>query len=158
MKSFLSLLTIGALVVSSFPAVAQDESAKALVGTYECRGKNPDGSEYVGKAEIAQIKGTFRIRWTLDDAVVMGVGILSDGVFAVSYFGGAPAVVVYKIDGSKMVGQWTMGGLEGATYEEVLTKKDSTPPNLNFQVTPPNPAPQPQRPQMPGGNPRTIRL
>ena len=41
---------------------------------------------------------------------------------AVSYFGGTPAVVVYKIDAEKLVGEWTMGGTEGTTYAETLTR------------------------------------
>ena len=54
---------------------------------------------------------------------VMGVGIFSDGVLAVSYFGGAPAVVVYSTtsDG-RLDGKWTMGGAEGLVFKETLTK------------------------------------
>ena len=100
-----------------------------LVGVYRCDGKNPDGSAYKGVVEIGKIRNTFRVKWTLDDSAVIGVGIYSNDVFAVSYFGGAPAVVVYKVDGSRLVGEWTMGGLEGAVYTETLTKTSSEAPN-----------------------------
>ena len=48
-------------------------------------------------------------------------------VFAVSYFGGAPAVVVYTVDGEKLVGEWTMGGAEGAVYSETLIRTGAAP-------------------------------
>ena len=93
-----------------------------LVGVYRCDGMNPDGSAYRGVVEIAKVRDTYRVKWTLDDSAVMGVGIYSNNVLAVSYFGGAPAVVVYKVDGTKLVGEWTMGGAEGKTYAETLTR------------------------------------
>jgi hypothetical protein len=89
--------------------------------------------------EISKLKNTFRVRWTMDDGSIIGVGIFSNGVFAVSYFGGAPAVVVYKLDGTNLVGEWTMGGIEGAVYKETLTKTDAVAPR-------PLPAPREQGP------------
>ena len=64
------------------------------------------------------MRETFRVKWTLDDSAVMGVGIYSNNILAVSYFGGAPAVVAYKVDvdGTKLVGEWTMGGIEGRLH------------------------------------------
>jgi hypothetical protein len=58
-----------------------------------------------------------------NDTQVMGVGIFTDGVLAVSYFGGAPAIVVYSTttDG-RLDGKWTMGGAEGLIFKETLTK------------------------------------
>ena len=102
-----------------------------LVGVYRCDGMNPDGSAYRGVVEIAKVRDTFRVKWTLDDSAVMGVGIYSNNILAVSYFGGAPAVVVYKVDGAKLVGEWTMGGIEGAVYTETLTKTSSEAPSLD---------------------------
>jgi hypothetical protein len=101
-----------------------------LVGTYRCDGMNPDGSAYRGIVEIAKVRDTFRVKWTLDDSAVMGVGIYSNSILAVSYFGGAPAVVVYKVDGTRLVGEWTMGGIEGAVYTETLTKTSSEEPKI----------------------------
>lgn len=118
---------LGAIVLALAamgPVVAQSPQPD-LVGTYQCDGKNPDGSAYHGVVEIARLRETFRVRWTMDDGAILGVGIYSGGVFAVSYFGGAPAVVVYKVDGGRLVGEWTMGGVEGAVYAETLTKTSS---------------------------------
>ena len=51
-------------------------------------------------------------------------------MLSVSYFGGTPAVVVYKIDAEKLVGEWTMGGTEGKTYAETLTRvPEGKPPD-----------------------------
>ena len=66
-------------------------------------------------------------------------GIYSNGILAVSYFGGAPAVVVYKLDGDHLEGDWTMGGIDGATYTETLTK-------MPEGTVAPQPSAQPQRP------------
>jgi hypothetical protein len=114
-----------------------------LAGVYRCDGKNPDGSAYQGVVEISRVKETFRVRWTMDDGAITGVGIYSGGVLAVSYFGDAPAVVVYKVDGDKLVGEWTMGGAEGAVYVETLTKT----PGAQVPARPPSggPPPRPRR-------------
>ena len=93
-----------------------------LVGSYRCLGVNPDGSPYEAVVEITKMDGTFRVEWVMEGGSVLGVGIYSNGVFAASYFGGAPAIVVYKVDGDRLVGEWTMGGIEGAVYTETLTK------------------------------------
>jgi hypothetical protein len=108
-----------------------------LAGTYRCTGVNPDGSAYEAVVEITKREGTFRVAWIMDERTVMGVGIYSGGVFAASYFGGAPAVVVYKVEGERLIGEWTMGGMEGTVYTETLTKTSST--------VEPRPAPAPRR-------------
>ena len=92
-------------------------------GVYLCEGTNPDGHKYRGIVQIAAVQSTFLVKWTLaDDIEVMGVGILQDDRLSVSYFGGTPAVVVYKIGAEKLVGEWTMGGTEGRVYAETLTR------------------------------------
>ena len=119
----------------SAPAKTGDPS-----GVYLCEGTNPDGNRYRGIVQIAAVRNTFLVRWTLADEVeVMGVGILHDGQLSVSYFGGTPAVVVYKISADKLVGEWTMGGTEGRIYAETLTRV----PEGSL------PKPQPQQPRQP---------
>lgn len=140
-------LTFGVPTESGAQQVPQQgtpaPAAETLVGVYECQGVNPDGTTYQGVVEITQLGGTFRVLWTLSDqSQVLGVGILSNGVFAVSYWGGAPAIVVYKIDGNRLVGEWTMGGKEGQMYSETLTKVEGDHPLL---TVPPDPSPSPQR-------------
>ena len=110
------------------PAQAADKPAQTTdkksdpSGIYLCEGVNPDGNKYRGIVQIAAVRNTFLVRWTLaDDVEVTGVGILHDGLLSVSYFGGTPAVVVYRISADKLVGEWTMGGTEGSVYAETLT-------------------------------------
>ena len=144
------------MVFGAIATFAAPDAQPDIVGVYRCSGVNPDGSQYEGVAEIAKVDGTYRILWTLSDrSSVLGVGIFSGGVFAVSYFGGAPAVAVYRPDGDRLIGEWTMGGKEGAVYTETLTKvaADRRP-----QAVPrprQGPTPTPEKPQPSG---RGIRL
>ena len=136
----------GAAGQSAGPAPPPD-----LAGNYRCSGVNPDGSPYEAVVEITKMDGTFRVEWVMEGGSVLGVGIYSNGVFAASYFGGAPAIVVYKVDGDRLVGEWTMGGIEGAVYTETLTKMapgERKPP----------PAPRRRVPDRETGPVRGIRL
>jgi hypothetical protein len=121
---------LGAIVVvfGAIASIAAPDPRPDIAGIYQCDGTNPDGTAYQGVVEIAKVHNAFRVRWTLrDETTVVGVGISSGDMLAVSYFGGAPAVVVYKIDGSRLVGEWTMGGAEGIIASETLTKVAARP-------------------------------
>jgi hypothetical protein len=117
-------ILLGVVLVLSGAAgqSAAPDAVPALAGTYRCNGTNPDGTPYEAVVEITKMDGTFRVEWVMDGGSVLGVGIYSNGVFAASYFGGAPAIVVYKVDGDRLVGEWTMGGIEGAVYTETLIR------------------------------------
>jgi hypothetical protein len=147
-------LLLGVVVVLSgaLASTAAPDSPPDLVGTYRCTGVNPDGSAYESVVEITKREGTYRVSWVMEGGTVMGVGIYSNGVFAASYFGGAPAIVVYKVDGERLVGEWTMGGIEGAMYTETLTKLTSTVEQK------PKPAPRRPQPDRETGPVRGIRL
>jgi len=120
---------VGVVLVLSgvLGSTAAPDSPPDLAGVYRCDGMNPDGTAYKGVVEITKLRDTFRVAWKMDDGSVIGVGIYSGGVFAVSYFGGAPAVAVYRVDGNRLVGEWTMGGIEGAVYAETRTKTAAAP-------------------------------
>ena len=134
---------------SAFASEQQDDTQKKpeatqkaldLTGVYLCEGTNPDGKPYRGVVEIAAVANTYLVRWTLsDDVEVLGVGIVEKGLLAVSYFGGTPALVVYEIDKDRLVGEWTMGGTEGMTYSETLTRM----PNDRVQL----PGNRPEQPR-----------
>ncbi len=103
---------LGLVLLGSVTAIAEPSAGSDLSGVYACEGTNPDGSPYTAVVEIVKRQDTYLVRWTQEnDEQVMGVGIQQDGVLAVSYFGGAPAIVVYSVatDG-RLSGQWTMGG------------------------------------------------
>jgi hypothetical protein len=94
-----------------------------LSGVYECEGTNPDGSPYAAVVEIAKAKDAYYVRWNLaDDTRVIGIGILSGGVLGVSYFTGAPSVVVYTATSDGLEGKWTSPGAQGSVFSEKLTK------------------------------------
>lgn len=133
-------VTVG---VASF--AQEPETRTDISGTYGCEGKNPDGSPYRGIVRIAAVGDTYLVRWSLpNDVEVLGVGILRRDTLSVSYFGGTPAIVVYKQDGKRLIGEWTMGGTEGAVFAETLTPM-AEPPR-----TEPAPEPARRRPS-PGG-------
>ena len=123
------IFLVGVVLVLSgaIGSTGAPDSPPDLVGVYRCDGMNPNGSAYQGVVEITKLRDTFRVAWKMDDGSVIGVGIYSGSVFAVSYFGGAPAVVVYKVDGNRLVGEWTMGGIDGKVYAETLTKTTAAP-------------------------------
>lgn len=127
--------TILLVLMLVFPAAAfasdRPQPDVNIEGTYLCQGQSPDGTMYHGIVQIVRLDDTFRIRWALagrsGEVDLVGVGIYSNGIFAVSYFGGAPGVGVYKIDGSRLVGEWTIGGADGAVYTELLTRMEAQP-------------------------------
>jgi hypothetical protein len=109
-------------------AAAQEPPAPGIVGVYRCTGFNPDGSMYSAVVEIFKIENTYRVLWMLpDDTFVLGVGILTGYMLSVSYYGGSPAIVVYRTEGDQLDGKWTVGGLEGETYSETLTRLPGHP-------------------------------
>lgn len=119
----------------------EPEAKPSVAGVYHCEGNNPDGSPYQGLVEISAVDGTYLVHWMMADGMeVLGVGILRSGVLAVSYFGGTPAVAVYRIDGDRLHGEWTMGGAEGMLYNETLTRMPGAAPSAPRQ-RPERPAP-----------------
>ena len=132
---------LGRTAAASEPDAQSTAKKTDPTGVYLCEGMNPDGHRYRGIVQIAAVDETFLVRWTLsDDIEVTGVGILRNDVLSVSYFGGTPAVVVYKVDAEKLVGEWTMGGADGKTYAETLTRVPAG------SITIPK---QPERPRRP---------
>ena len=147
---------LGLLLLGSVAAIAEPSPGSDLSGLYACEGTNPDGSPYSAVVEIVKRQDTYLVRWTQEnDEQVMGVGIQQDGVLAVSYFGGAPAIVVYSVTGDgRLDGQWTMGGA-GRLFKETLTKVsaaevESKPAKPARPVKPAKPAPS--RPSSPAGS------
>jgi hypothetical protein len=148
-------LLVACLIFAAVPVAAatDDKAAESdLAGRYACEGKSPAGRPYHGLVDIVHLDDTYRVIWTLagdsgELQQVMGVGILSNGIFAASYFGGGPGVAVYRIEGRKLVGEWTIGGADGATYPETLTRvSDEELKELEQQLESDQPHEQPQPP------------
>jgi hypothetical protein len=115
-----------------------------LNGTYLCEGVRPDGAPYKGTVRIVRHNGAYQVIWNVGRAEqYVGIGILTGDVLAVSYFGGSPGVVAYRIEqnekGARLVGQWTVASARGHVFGETLTR-------LTQDVTAvPAPAPEPRR-------------
>jgi hypothetical protein len=93
-----------------------------LAGMYLCQGVNPDGTPYKGIVEITSKADAYHVEWTMAEQATRGIGIYSGGVLAVSYFGGTPGVVVYRLEKDRLLGEWTMGSSGGRLFSETLTR------------------------------------
>lgn len=122
----LIVLLLTACLATAVPAAAQTPGETDITGVYRCDGVNPQGRAYRGMVEIVRVHDAFQLRWTFPQGAdaALGIGIISNGVLAVSYYGGDMAgVVVYKLDEDKpMVGEWTVVGSEGGVFRETLTR------------------------------------
>jgi hypothetical protein len=143
---------LGLVLLGSMTAIAEPSPGSDLSGVYAAEGTNPDGSPYTAVVEIVKRQDTYLVRWTQqNDDQVMGVGIQQNGVLAVSYFGGAPAIVVYSMaDDGRLNGQWTMGGA-GRLFKETLTKVSAIEVETK-PARPAKPAKPASRPASSGGS------
>jgi hypothetical protein len=74
-------------------------------------------------------------------------------MLAVSFFGpDSGGVVLYRIDGEKLLGHWSAPLAAGQVFEETLTRITNPPAS----VPPPLQAPPRQRPTVPSGPGRPI--
>ena len=142
-------VTIGCALLASMTHAAEDASPREgdLAGMYACEGANPDGSPYQALVEIVKLEKTYLVRWIQPNgSEVLGVGLQRGTVLSVSYFGSAPAIVVYSVEADgRLDGQWTMGGAGGAVFTETLTKLKIAP----GEIKPPKPTKPTRRPASP---------
>jgi hypothetical protein len=138
-----SLATIAVVVVLALTSSAQESGSASIGGVYHAVGYNPNGSSYESTVEIVQYESNFLVLWMQKDgSEVLGVGILTDKVFSVSYFSGRPAVSSYRVEGEKLIGQWTIFGAP-EVFSEDLTKTNKEPARLP-ELLRPQPQQQPQ--------------
>jgi hypothetical protein len=94
-------------------------------GKYDVLGKNPNGSEYSGTAEIVvTTENTCRIIWTTGSTSSEGICMRNDNAFAAGYvLGDKVGLVIYQMmgDGS-MAGLWTVAD-ESGVGTEILTPR-----------------------------------
>jgi hypothetical protein len=113
------LMLIGRMATTTAdPADPQD-----IAGVYAGEGSNGDGSPYNAIVVIEKYRDAFRVQWIFPTRTqTVGLGILEGDMLAVSYYGPRPGIVLYKVDGTKMVGQWTLVGAGGMLSKETLTR------------------------------------
>jgi hypothetical protein len=116
--------------VAPVVAAAQTEP----LGMYLAKGVDAKGREYRGLVHIRRHGESFVVsRTSLEmsgnilvlKGVWVGLGILSEGMLAVSYYGAkAAGVVVYRIEenGERLAARWTTLDSDGTVHLETLMK------------------------------------
>lgn len=142
---------VAAMVTRGTGSRAQQEAErgddKGIAGVYACQGITADGKLYNGTVHITRHNGVYQLVWTLGpEEHHVGIGLLSGDVLAVSYFGGLPGVVAYRVerdaDRPRLVGEWTVPAADGQVFREVLT-----PLHDGADVPPPPDLPVPALPR-----------
>jgi hypothetical protein len=95
--------------------------AADIVGSYSCRGTNPDGSPYQGTVVIEENGAGYVLRWSIGDSLTYsGAGLLNDDLLSASWGSG---VVVYRVQSDgKLVGKW-LNASGGELGTETLTPR-----------------------------------
>ncbi len=144
------------LTVWAGPLLAQTAApapAAGLPGVYECQGTGANGKAYRGAVVIQPDGNRFVLQWYVGTQLTaIGLGLREGNILAVSFFGpDAGGVILYKIDGARLVGQWSAPVADGQVFEETLTRVADTPP----AATPPSSAPPsaPSKPRPSGAPP-----
>lgn len=92
-------------------------------GKYNVLGKNVNGSEYQGTADIeVTSENTCRITWVTGSSTSVGICMRNQDAFAAGYvLGDKVGLVIYQINGDgSMVGVWTVAD-QSRVGSEVLT-------------------------------------
>jgi hypothetical protein len=95
-------------------------SAQSIGGSYQASGKNFDGSNYFGRAEITVTSNTTcRISWVIARTTWRGICMRNGTSFSASYTSGnAIGLVIYELkpDGT-LEGLWTLADKPGVGTE-----------------------------------------
>lgn len=120
-QMLLGVLVILALSASALPALTGSAN---ITGSYSCVGQNPDGGEYKGNVEIAMKGDTYLLTWEIGGQTHTGVGLLNGDLLSSSWkSGNTHGVVVYRVEGNRLVGQWSTYPGNGKIQTETLTKQ-----------------------------------
>jgi hypothetical protein len=137
------LITVALLLlVGRMTTIADPADPQEIAGVYAGEGSNGDGSPYRAIVVIEKYRDAFRVQWIFPSrTATIGLGILDGNVLAVSYYGPRPGIVLYKVDGTTLVGQWTLLGAGGMLSKETLTRipADQVPENIPLEPEPAQP-------------------
>ena len=126
-------LMMGLIFILQSPVVTlcfADDSG-TIVGTYECLGKNSDGSNYRGTVTIKATEGSkesFILKWNVGGSEYIGIGLLDGQKLSSSWAisttqGVAVGIIVYDVDGNTLKGRWTSYPGKGGVLTETLTRR-----------------------------------
>lgn len=93
-----------------------------LEGDYKVEGTDPGNpdSTYNGLLRINKVDDIYQVSWSIEDQVVLGVGLRVDDWLIVGWGSGDSfAVMDYEIDGEKAKGRWAMSGEEDLGKEKL---------------------------------------
>jgi hypothetical protein len=92
-------------------------------GDYRCDGVSPDGKNYRAAVQIVRNEDTYVVKWLTPRGLVnVGVGFVNGNTLSVGYVGTSAGVVVYRLEGNQLTGEWTDIDANGHVYKETLTK------------------------------------
>jgi hypothetical protein len=132
------LITVALLMLIGRMATGADpDKPQEIAGVYAGEGSNGDGSAYRAIVVIQKYRDAFRVQWIFPSrSATVGLGILDGDKLAVSYYGPRPGIVLYKVDGTRLVGQWTLLGAGGMLSSETLTRipADQVPENIPLEA------------------------
>jgi len=123
------LLLVVALLLGHDSSIIRGQSARNLHGTYDSEGTDIDGRRYRGTVVIAKHGDVYYLQWRLASRPsALGIGIVTNDMLAVSYYGRSLGVALYEIDGSRLVGRWAESGSTGTVLRETLTRMPDAEP------------------------------
>jgi hypothetical protein len=120
------------LLGSSQAAPPPAADPAGLAGVYECHGMGADGRAYRGAVIIQPDGDRFFLQWIIAaQRSAVGLGIRNGDSLAVSFFSAdAGGVVLYRIEGERLIGHWSAPLTDGRVFEETLTRMaDVAPPS-----------------------------
>jgi len=135
-----ALLLAATVLMTATAALADDAAAPAaddpIVGTYTVEGTMGGDAAYYGGAAIRKLEQTYIVVWVFGEGdsqtTTQGVGVMQDGFLAVGYPQGKDGkdvvVVLYKVEGDKLVGRWTAMSKGGQVFTETFTRVEQPAP------------------------------
>ncbi|HEV2912055.1 MAG TPA: hypothetical protein VGX92_01955 [Pyrinomonadaceae bacterium] len=95
-----------------------------LSGSYRlAAATDPEGGSYGGTVDISRLGAAYRVAWTVTGGgSYEGVGVQMDDALAIGWGSGRAnrGVVVYRIQGGRLSGKWTITDMKGALGTEEL--------------------------------------
>lgn len=114
------------LLALALAALVSSASAQTVSGRYQVTGKNFNGTNYSGTAEIiSTANNTCRISWVTGSTTPRGICMRNGNSFAAGYnMGGVVGLVIYEVkpDGS-LEGLWTIADQPGMGTERLVPIK-----------------------------------
>jgi hypothetical protein len=147
---FLPAMWVGPLVGFAAATPAAADAAIGLPGVYDCQGTGADGKGYRGAVIIEPDGNRFLVQWYISaELTAVGLGIREGDMLAVSFFSAdSGGIVLYRIDGERLVGHWSAPLTDGQVFEETLTRVANPPSSSSPAPPSASPSgPPPSRPR-----------